>query len=122
MSSTIPSRLDDPVDPAECAGVARSEPGGRAKRRAGAARPPGPRPELADEVKALLPDELIDELLAGAQTEQEIAGPGGLLGQLTKRLVERAMEVELTDHLGYEPHQEPPGGPGTPATGRPRSG
>ena len=29
MSSTIPSRLDDPVDPAESAGVARSEPGGR---------------------------------------------------------------------------------------------
>jgi len=55
-------------------------------------------------------DELIDELLAGASTEQEIAGPGGILAQLTKRLVERAMEVELTDHVGYEPHQEPPGG------------
>ncbi|MGO9247524.1 MAG: transposase, partial [Solirubrobacteraceae bacterium] len=55
-------------------------------------------------------DELIDELLAGASTEEEIAGPGGLLADLTKRLVERAMEVELTDHLGYEPHQEPPGG------------
>jgi len=39
-------------------------------------------------------DELIDELLAGASTEEEIAGPGGLLAQLTKRLVERAMEVE----------------------------
>jgi putative transposase len=36
---------------------------------------------------------------------------------LTKRLVERAMEVELTDHLGYEPHQEPPGGAATPANG-----
>jgi len=47
-----------------------------------------------------------------AGQEEEIAGPGGLLGQLTKRLVERAMEVELTDHLGYEPHQEPPGGAG----------
>lgn len=50
-------------------------------------------------------DELIDELLAGASTEEEIAGPGGILGQLTKRLVERAMEVELTDHVGYEPHR-----------------
>ena len=49
-------------------------------------------------------DEVIDELLAGASTEEEIAGPGGLLAQLTKRLVERAMEVELTDHVGYEPH------------------
>jgi len=68
--------------------------------------------ELAEEVKALLPDGLIDELLAGARTEEEIAGPGGLLSQLTKRLVERAMEVELTDHLGYQPHQEPPGGCG----------
>jgi transposase-like protein len=59
-----------------------------------------------------LPDEVIDELLAGARTEEEIVGPGGLLAQLTKRLVERAMEVELTEHLGYEPHQEPPGGAG----------
>ena len=57
-----------------------------------------------------IPDEVIDQLLAGAETEQEIAGPGGLLARLTKRLVERAMEVELTDHLGYEPHAEPPGG------------
>ena len=42
---------------------------------------------------------MIDELLAGASTEDEIAGPGGLLAELTKRLVERAMDVELTDHL-----------------------
>jgi transposase-like protein len=34
------------------------------------------------------------------------------LGQLTRRLVERAMEVELTEHLGYEHHREPPGGTG----------
>ena len=59
-----------------------------------------------------LPDELVDELLAGARSEDEIVGPGGLLAQLTKRLVERALEVELTDHLGYEPHAEPPGGVG----------
>ena len=64
-----------------------------------------------------LPDELVDELLAGARTEEEIVGPGGLLAELTKRLVERAMEVELTDHLGYEPHQEPPGGTGNTRNG-----
>jgi putative transposase len=109
--------LDETPDQGDSAGVARSEPVGRAQRRAGAARRPDPRPELAEEVKALLPDELIDELLAGSRTEQEIAGPGGLLGQLTKRLVERAMEVELTDHLGYEPHQEPPGGSGNTRNG-----
>src|SRR6476619_2575301 len=62
-------------------------------------------------------DEVIDELLAGASSEEEIAGPGGLLAQLTKRLVERAMEVELTDHVGYEPHAEPPGGTGNTRNG-----
>jgi putative transposase len=61
--------------------------------------------------------EVIDELLAGASTEEEIAGPGGLLAELTKRLVERAMEVELTDHLGYEPHLEPAGGAGNTRNG-----
>jgi hypothetical protein len=30
-------------------------------------------------------DEVIDQLLAGARSEEEIAGPGGLLAQLTKR-------------------------------------
>jgi putative transposase len=65
---------------------------------------------MPDEIRRKLPDEVVDELLAGARTEEEIVGPGGLLSQLTKRLVERALEVELTDHVGYERHQEPPGG------------
>lgn len=78
--------------------------------------PPGVA-DLPDRVKKLLPDEVLDELLAGAQGEQEIVGPGGLLSQLMKRLVERAMEVELTDHLGYEPHLEPPGGAGNTRNG-----
>jgi putative transposase len=117
MSTTIRSGLGEPVDPGS-AGAERSEPVGRAKRRAGAARRSrAPRPELAEEVKALLPDGLIDELLAGARTEEELAGPGGLLSQLTKRLVERAMEVELIDHIGYEPHQEPAGGAGNTRNG-----
>ena len=81
------------------------------------APPPGILERLPDEMRDKLPDELVDELLAGAQTEEEIVGPGGLLSQLTKRLVERAMEVELTDHLGYEPHQEPPGGSGNTRNG-----
>jgi hypothetical protein len=76
------------------------------------APPPGVFERLSDEMRLKLPDELVDELLAGARTEDEIVGPGGLLAELTKRLVERALEVELTDHLGYEPHAEPPGGLG----------
>ena len=54
---------------------------------------------------------------AGARSE-EIVGPGGLLAQLTQRLAERALEVEITDHVGYERHQEPPGGASNSATAR----
>ena len=82
------------------------------------ASPAGILERLPDEMRDKLPDELVDELLAGARTEEEIFGQGGLFGQLTKRLVERAMEVELTDHLGYEPHQEPPGGAGNTRNGK----
>src|SRR5436190_5020652 len=91
---------------------AGAEPFGEAR-----APPPEILDRLPDEIRRKLPDELVDELLAGARTEEEIVGPGGLLAQLTKRLVERAMEVELTDHLGYEPHQEPPGGTGNTRNG-----
>ena len=57
MSTTISSRLDETSDPGS-AGAERSEPVGRAKRRAGAARRElAPRAELAEEVKALLPDQ-----------------------------------------------------------------
>src|SRR5260370_13184495 len=45
----------------------------------------------------------LDELLAGKTTE-EIVGQNGLLKQLTKALVERAMNAELNHHLGYEKH------------------
>src|SRR5262245_33560063 len=60
--------------------------------------------EISGRLRDRLPDELIDELLAGRSGEAEILGPDGLLGELTKRLVERAMAGELTSHLGYEPH------------------
>jgi putative transposase len=101
------------------AGVSRSEPVGRAQRNA-CGREAGIPPGVSDvprELRELLPDGLVDELLAGAHGEDESVGPGGLLSQLTKRLVERAMEVELTDHLGYAPHLEPPGGTGNARNG-----
>jgi putative transposase len=64
-----------------------------------------------------LSDELIDELLAGARTPEEITGPDGLLQRLTKRLVERAMAAELSEHLGYEHGQAPPSGAGNARNG-----
>jgi putative transposase len=50
------------------------------------------------------PKDLIDELLAGCKTPADIAGENGLLKQLTKAIIERAMQAELTTHLGYEKH------------------
>jgi putative transposase len=48
---------------------------------------------------------LIDKLLAEhGYRPQDIAGENGLLKQLTKAVLERAMQAELTDHLGYEKH------------------
>jgi transposase-like protein len=93
---------------------------GAGDARASAVDPPLPglpgggltdRPELSDE--------LIDELLGGARTAQEIAGPDGLLGQLTRRLLERALEAEITEHVGYEHGHAPPGGTGNARNGRP---
>jgi transposase-like protein len=49
-------------------------------------------------------DALLDELIKECDNPAEILSKQGLLGQLTKRLVERALNEELTDHLGYEPH------------------
>lgn len=48
-------------------------------------------------------DELLAELVKGKSPE-EILGEDGVLKQLTKRLVENALEGEMTEHLGYEPH------------------
>lgn len=50
-------------------------------------------------------DRLIDELVGRAQAEGlRLTGEGGLLQQLTKRLLESALEGEITDHLGYDKH------------------
>lgn len=48
-------------------------------------------------------DRMLDELVKGKPPE-EILGDEGVLKQLTKRLVERALEGEMTTHLGYEKH------------------
>jgi len=48
-------------------------------------------------------DKALDELLKGKKPE-EILGEGGLARELTKRLVERALQGEMTSHLGYEKH------------------
>src|SRR6266404_9614517 len=47
---------------------------------------------------------LIDKLLADYKNPEDIIGENGLLKQLTKALLERAMQAELTEHLGFEKH------------------
>ena len=45
--------------------------------------------------------ELIDSLLSGYKKPEDLIGENGLLKQLTKALVERALEVEMEEHLGH---------------------
>jgi putative transposase len=64
-------------------------------------------------------DAALDELLAGKSTE-EIVGPGGVLKQLTKALLERALGTELSNHLGYEKHDSTGRGSGNSRNGKSR--
>lgn len=51
-----------------------------------------------------VPDELIDAVMANVDAGGvELLGPDGVLAELTKRILERGLAEELTDHLGYEP-------------------
>src|ERR1700690_686374 len=45
---------------------------------------------------------LIDQLLADYKKPEDIIGENGLLKQLTKAILERALQAELTDHLGFQ--------------------
>jgi transposase-like protein len=51
-------------------------------------------------------DTLLDELLEEYQTPEEILGESGLLKQLTKRLIERALAGELSHHLKNQAEEE----------------
>jgi len=61
--------------------------------------------------------ELLDELLKDYKSPEDLLGPGGLLKQLTGALVERALEAEMTDHLGYEKHEAKGRGTGNSRNG-----
>jgi putative transposase len=61
--------------------------------------------------------ELIDKLLADYKGPEDLIGETGLLKQLTKALVERAMQAELTHHLGYEKHHPSGRGSGNSRNG-----
>jgi len=62
-------------------------------------------------------DEVIEELLRGYSRPEDLLGEDGLFKQLKKRLLERALGAELTEHLGYEK-----GDPAGQGTGNSRNG
>src|SRR5918911_2812683 len=49
-------------------------------------------------------DALLDQLLKDYQKPEDILGENGLLKQLTKAVLERALQAEITHHLGYDKH------------------
>src|ERR1700712_3807483 len=61
--------------------------------------------------------ELLDELLSGISSPEDLMGDAGLFRQLKKALMERALGGELTHHLGYEK-----GDPAGRGTGNSRNG
>lgn len=48
--------------------------------------------------------ELLDELLKDYQTPQDLFGENGILKQLTKGMIERCLQSEMQEHLGYPKH------------------
>lgn len=55
--------------------------------------------------KKPLPQDLLDGLLANYKKPEDLIGEEGLLKQLTKALVERALQAEMAEHLGHGRHE-----------------
>ena len=79
----------------------------------------GRKPEDARPARQpLIDEELADQLLDRAQAEgAELLGPDGLLSQVTKAVLERALAEEMTGHLGYEKHDPAGRGSGNSRNG-----
>ena len=45
--------------------------------------------------------ELLDELLKDYQTPQDLFGENGIIKQFTKGMIERCLQTEMEEHLGY---------------------
>jgi len=67
-----------------------------------------------------VPEELLASLLADYKKPEDLIGENGLLKQLTKLLVEKALDAELTEHLGHERHEEVSNASGNTRNGKSR--
>ena len=60
---------------------------------------------VAAEDEELDQQQLAEQLLVQAKAQGvELVGPNGLLNQLTKKVLETALEEEMSEHLGYDKH------------------
>ena len=64
---------------------------------------------MATDSKPTIPDDLIDQLLAGYSSPEDLTGKDGILKKVTARLVERALQGEMSSHLGYDTGDAPRG-------------
>lgn len=67
-----------------------------------------------------VPEELLAGLLANYKKPEDLIGEEGLLKYLTKRVVERAPEAEMTDHLGHGKHEQVTNASGNTRNGKSR--
>ncbi len=67
-----------------------------------------------------VPDELLSSLLANYKKPEDLIGENGLLKQLTKLLVEKALDAEMTEHLGHHRHAPVANAAGNARNGRSR--
>ncbi len=65
-------------------------------------------------------DELVSSLLANYKKPEDLIGENGLLKQLTKLLVEKALDAEMTEHLGHGRHEPVANPVGNTRNGRSR--
>ena len=65
-----------------------------------------------------VPQELLASLLAEYKKPEDLIGENGLLKQLTKLLVEKALDAELTEHLGHDRHESVANASGNTRNGR----
>ncbi len=64
--------------------------------------------EVIDRLAGLLPEDALDQAVQGLRPE-DVSGPGGLLSQLAGRVIEAALQAEMTEHVGHPPGGVPAG-------------